>query len=153
MEKLPLSDLRFVTLVLNEAESATKSVILVENEPLSIFKFVTLMEKLPLSVLRESILAVAAVTLLEKLEESIFSASILDVIAVILSEKLALGAVNDPLICCSNCFEALTNVFSNSPSAIVILVENEAESDTKFVILVEKLELSAVKEPDISSAI
>ena len=72
---------------------------------------------------------------------------------VILVEKLERGAVNDPDICSCNCSEALIMVFSNSPSAIVILVENEAESLTRFVILVEKLALEATKEPDISSAI
>ena len=53
-------------------------------------------------------------------------------------------AVNEPLICSSNCSEALIKVFSNSPSATVILVENEAESTTRFVTLVLNL---VEKEP------
>ena len=38
-------------------------------------------------------------------------------------------------------------VFSNSFSAIVILVENEAESLTRFVILLLNEALGAVNEP------
>ena len=70
---------------------------------------------------------------------------------VILVENEALGAVNEPDISSANCAEALNMVFSNSVSATVILVENEAESETKLVILVENEALGAVNEPDISS--
>ncbi len=62
-------------------------------------------------------------------------------------------APSEPLISEAICAEPLTKVFPNSDSAVLILVENEPLSVFRFVTLVEKLELAAVKEPVISVAI
>ena len=131
-------------LVEKEAESV---VILVENEALGAvnepdISSANCAEALNM-VFSNSVSA--TVILVEKEEES-------DTKFVILVENEALGAEKDPDISSANCAEALIIVSSNSTSAVVILVEKEAESDTKFVIRVEKLALGAVNEPLISSA-